>query len=101
MDAEVEAAEPSLIVVAQTYFHDWRAEIDGQPAQLLRANVAFQAVQVPAGTHKIHLFYQDRAFEIGAAISVCMWVNCLVSYVALRRRLQPPTPAREDDDDYF
>jgi hypothetical protein len=86
VDAEVEASEPSLVVVAQTYYHNWRAEVDGRPASLLRANVAFQAVQVPAGAHKVHLFYRDRAFEIGAAISLCMWVNCFVGYLALRRR---------------
>jgi hypothetical protein len=96
VDAEVEADEPALVTVAQTYYHNWRAEVDGQPTSLLRANVAFQALQVPAGTHKIHLFYQDRAFEIGAAISGCMWVNCLVSYVAMRRRLLPPAPAPAD-----
>jgi hypothetical protein len=101
VDAEVEAAEPSLVVVAQTYYHNWHAEIDGQPAPLLRANLAFQAVQIPAGTHKIHLFYSDRAFEIGAAISGCMWLNCFVSYVAMRRRLLPPAPVPEDEDDYF
>jgi hypothetical protein len=98
VEAEVEAAAPSLVVVAQTFYHNWRAEIDGQPAPLLRANVAFQAVQVAAGTHKIKLFYKDRAFEIGAAFSICMWVNCLVSYLALRRRELPASPAQEDDD---
>jgi hypothetical protein len=86
VDAEIEAVEPSLVIVAQTYYHNWRAELDGQPVPLLRANVAFQAVQVPAGAHKLHLFYRDRAFEIGAAISGCMWVNCLVSIAAMRRR---------------
>jgi len=101
VDAEVEAAAPSLVVVAQTYYHNWRAEVDGQPAPLLRANVAFQAVQVPAGTHKLHLFYQDRAFEIGAAVSLCMWVNCFVAYLALRRRDLPPAPATNEGDNYF
>ena len=51
VDIEVEAAEPSLVVVAQTWYHNWRAYVDGQPAPLLRANHAFQAVQVPAGRH--------------------------------------------------
>ena len=83
VDAEVEAAAPSLVVVAQTYYHDWRAEIDGQPVPLLRANVAFQAVQVPAGTHKLHLFYHDRAFELGAAVSLAAWFVCL--FVCFRR----------------
>jgi hypothetical protein len=52
-------------------------------------------------THKLHLFYRDRAFEIGAAISLCMWVNCFVAWLALRRWEQPPSPAPDDDDDYF
>ncbi len=86
VDFEIQAAGPTLAVIAQTYYHSWRAELDGQPAPLLRANVSFQAVPVPVGVHRVHLFYQDRAFAIGAAISVCMWVNCLVSYLALRRR---------------
>jgi len=86
VDFEVQAGEPVLAVIAQTYYHWWRVEIDGRPAPLLRANFAFQAVAVPPGTHQVHLWYEDRAFEVGAAISVYMWVNCLVSYVALRRR---------------
>jgi hypothetical protein len=86
VDFEAQADAPALAVVAQTYYHNWRAEIDGQPVSLLRANVAFQAVQIPAGSHRVHLYYQDRAFELGGAISLCMWVNCLVAWLALRRR---------------
>ncbi len=85
VDVEVEAAAPSLVVVSQTYYHNWRAEIDGQPARLLRANVAFQAVQVPAGTHRIHLFYRDRAFEAGAAISAVDWLAAM-ALLLIRRR---------------
>ena len=96
VDFECVAAGPALAVMAQTYYHDWRAEIDGQPAPLLRANVAFQAVPVPAGTHRVHVFFQDQAFQLGAVISICMWVNCFVSYLALRRRELPPSPARSD-----
>jgi hypothetical protein len=88
--AEVEAAEPSLVVVAQTYYHDWRVEVDGQPVQLLRANYAFQAFQVPAGTHKIRLAYEDRAFEIGAAISGVAWLGSFSALLLLRRRCLNP-----------
>ncbi len=102
VDIEAEADEPSLVVIAQTYYHNWHAEMDGKPAKLLRANVAFQAVEIPAGTHKIHLFYQDRAFEIGAAISICMWVNCFISLLAMfRRRLPPAEPDPEEEDNYI
>jgi hypothetical protein len=79
VDVEAQADAPSLVVVAQTYYHNWQAAVDDAPVPLLRANVAFQAVQIPAGRHRIHLFYRDRAFEIGAAISICAWVFCCVS----------------------
>jgi uncharacterized membrane protein YfhO len=72
--------------VAQTYYHNWRAKIDGQPTTLFRANYAFQAVLVQPGKHQIHFFYQDRAFEIGAVVSICMTVSCFLCLVWLRKR---------------
>jgi len=89
VDFQVQASAPALAVIAQTYYHNWHVEIDGQPAALLRANVAFQAVQVPAGTHRVHLFYRDRAFELGAGISICAWVGCLAGWFVLRRGRSP------------
>ena len=85
-DVVAEAVESSLVVVAQTYYHNWHATIDGQPARLLRANVAFQAVQVPAGRHNVHFFYRDRAFQFGAAISGLGWATSLAALVRVRRR---------------
>jgi hypothetical protein len=84
-DIEAEAAGTSLVVVAQTFYHNWRATVDGQPTPLLRANVAFQAVQIPAGRHKIHLAYEDRAFETGAAISIAAWLGSLLCLIRLPR----------------
>ncbi len=92
VDAEIEAAEPSLVIVAQTWYHNWRAYVDGRPAPLLRANHAFQAIQVPAGRHSIRLIYEDRAFQFGAAVSIWMAVNCFILLRLLRKcgfRQQP------------
>jgi hypothetical protein len=91
-DIEVEAAEPSLVVVAQTWYHNWRAYVDGQPAPLLRANYAFQAFQVPAGQHYVRLAYEDLAFQFGAAVSICMAVNCFICLHLLRKRQLRPQP---------
>jgi Bacterial membrane protein YfhO len=86
VDAGVEAAGPALVVIAQTYHHNWRAYVDGLPAPLFRANVAFQAVPVPAGLHKIHLVYVDRAFQAGAVISIGAWLGCLIGLFAVPGR---------------
>jgi len=84
VDIEVEAQKPSLVVVAQTYYHNWRVYVDGQPAPLLRANLAFQALQVSAGQHHVQLIYEDRAFKTGAAISIGAWLGCLLYLLRLR-----------------
>jgi len=85
VDLEVEAAAPALVVVSQTYYHDWRAYVDGKPAPLLRANYAFQAVQVPAGKHDVRLVYKDRAFQIGASISALGLLGCVAGWIGSRR----------------
>jgi hypothetical protein len=86
VDIEVEATEPSLVVVAQTCYHNWRAYVNDRPAPLLRANHAFQAIQVPAGRHHVRLAYEDLAFQFGAAVSICMAVNCFIFLHLLRKR---------------
>jgi Bacterial membrane protein YfhO len=83
---EAEVKEPAMVVIAQTFYHNWQATVDGQPTKLLRANVAFQAVQISSGKHEIHLVYKDHAFEIGALISGVGWFFCLSAIFILRRK---------------
>ena len=77
--ADTQANAPSLVVLSQSFYHLWQAEVDGQRVPLLRANLAFQAVQVPAGPHRLKLVYRDHNLLIGAVISffsmaVCVWL---------------------------
>jgi uncharacterized membrane protein YfhO len=55
--------------------------VDGKPARLLRANHAFQAVEISQGRHRVRLIYQDPAFEAGAVISLLALLACLISMV--------------------
>ena len=86
VDIEVEAGAPSLVVVAQTWYHNWRAEVDGKPARLLRANDAFQAVEISEGRHRVQLIYRDRAFEIGAGVSLLALLACLICVATSSRQ---------------
>jgi hypothetical protein len=89
VDADIHAAEPSLVVVSQTYYHDWRAYVDGHETPLLRANHAFQAIQVPAGAHHVRLVYKDFSFRDGATISAMTWLVCLFALcIPIFRRRQ-------------
>lgn len=79
VDVDVNAESASLVVVAQTYYPRWRAYVDNKPVPLLRADYAFQAVEVPAGKHHVRLSYEDRSFHIGALISGLSLLVCVAA----------------------
>jgi hypothetical protein len=71
---EATAVAPSMAVIAQTWFPSWKATIQrpGQSptdADVLRANLAFQGVLIPAGQSSVRVFYDDHSFKLGAAIA--------------------------------
>jgi hypothetical protein len=68
---------PAMLVVAQSYYHCWKASVDGKPVKVWRANYAFQAVEVPTGRHEVRLKYTDHSFWAGAALSVSALGLCL------------------------
>jgi len=81
----VETPSPALVVVAQAYHPNWRARVDGRPAELWRANYAYQALQVPAGQHRVELQYQDRAFAVGTSVSALALGLTLAGWIWLAR----------------
>jgi hypothetical protein len=98
VEAEVEAGNPALVVISQSYAAGWRASVDGKPALLMRANHAFQALEVPAGRHRVHLIYRDRGFVCGGMISVLTLAACAVGWIWLRRAKMRVVPRRDRGD---
>jgi hypothetical protein len=84
VDIEIETAQPSILVVAQSFYLRWRAYVDDRPAKLWRANHAFQALETPAGAHHVKLVYEDQPFRAGAVISGVTLLGCLAT--GLRRQ---------------
>jgi uncharacterized membrane protein YfhO len=66
----VETENPTVVVIAQSYHPNWRATVDGQLTELLKANHAFQAIRVSAGRHRVVLRYRDRMFQAGCVVSL-------------------------------
>lgn len=71
------AATNALIVIAQAYHPAWQASVNGKTVRLLRANHAFQAVEVPPGNNTVELSYVDTRFRLGSGVSLLALAVCL------------------------
>jgi hypothetical protein len=62
-------SQPGYLVLAYTYYPGWRAEVDGRPTELLRANYMFMALPLEPGEHRVTLRYRPVSLILGAFIS--------------------------------
>jgi len=58
---ETDAPASALLVLNDVWHPWWRADIDGTPAEILKANVLFRAVEVPAGRHTVRFTFHPFA----------------------------------------
>lgn len=67
----IEAAveRPAVLVLRDSFDPSWRAEVDGRPVPISRANDLYRAVPLPAGRHVIRFSYKPREFLAGLNLS--------------------------------
>ena len=79
---------PGVLVVGEVYYKDWKATVDGQPAEILKANHVLRAVALPAGKHDVIFKYDSSVVKEGATVSIVTFIVTLVACLvaALWRR---------------
>jgi hypothetical protein len=58
MSVEAETSGNGYVVLVDAWDPAWRVWLDGRRVELLRANVAFRAVAVGAGRHRVEMRYR-------------------------------------------
>ena len=79
------AKEPEVMLLTIPYSSGWTAQVDGEPAKIMRADTAFMAIELPAGEHRIELRYMTPGLVQGALVSAAGLV-CLVALAVVLRR---------------
>ena len=75
----VELDRPGLVVVSEIYYPDWKATVDGAPAEVLRANHVLRALALGAGRHQIVFRYDASLLNRSAAVSVAAFALSLLA----------------------
>jgi len=71
----VDAPSAGYVILVDTFYPGWQATIDGEPAKIYRANLAFRAVFTEAGRHQVKFSYRPAGFTFG------LWttgITCLI-----------------------
>jgi len=60
----------SYLVVAENWYPDWRASVDGAPVKTVRGDWAALTVPLPAHARRVELTFDSPGYRAGRAISV-------------------------------
>jgi hypothetical protein len=82
---QIEATQPGWLVMSETWYPGWRAELDGRQVDILRANYQFQAVAIPEGSHKLKIIYDPGSIKIGSLISFAALLLILAAVMMIRK----------------
>jgi hypothetical protein len=63
IEIETESAYGGMLALHDTYYPGWIAEIDGTRVPILRADVLFRGLEVPAGSHRVLFRYAPFALD--------------------------------------
>lgn len=78
----VDAPSDGYVVLLDTYYPGWEAEIDGEATEIERGNWFFRAVPVGAGHHEIAMAYRPRWLRTGAVASLTATAGLALAVVA-------------------
>jgi hypothetical protein len=70
VELEVNLQSPGLVILADVFYPGWRLEIDGRPAEILRANRLMRGAVVAAGSHRLVYTYRPDSLVVGVGLSV-------------------------------
>lgn len=73
-DFEVNTDKEQYVFMSVPYSKGWQAKVNNQDAPLIKADIAFMALLLPAGKHHVELSYETPYWRLGGFISLAVWL---------------------------
>lgn len=86
---EVTVPQDAWLVLVDTYYPGWGAEISSEPVRVERVNGAFRGVPVSQGQSTVTFSYWNRLFPVGAGVTAISFL-IILSLMILPERLTNP-----------
>ena len=73
------ASADRLAVFSEIYYpNGWKAQVDGAPVDVLRADWTLRAAQLPAGEHDLVMRFDPDSYRIGANVSRASSITLII-----------------------
>ncbi len=92
-----DARVPGQLVLHDTYYPGWKAELDGHSVPIRPANAAFRAVAMPAGRHRVRFTYHPASVYVGLYVSLAallVLIGIVIAALVRSRRGSPEAPRK-------
>lgn len=84
LDFKVKTPSQALIVLADSFYPGWKAEIDKKEVKILPVNINSRGIVVPSGTHQVNFSYQPMSLRNGAIVSLLSLIGLVLIMVFWR-----------------
>jgi hypothetical protein len=92
---------PAILVLSEVYYPDWKVEVDGTPAKLLRADHILRGVALEGGDHEV-VFRYDTAIitksVYASSITLGVVILILIAGLAVSSRGRSGGSTRHSSD---
>jgi hypothetical protein len=85
LTVNVRSPRPSLLVIADAYYPEREAWVDGVNTEVVPTNLALSGVPLSSGSHRIELRYVPTSLYLGTAITGFTALLWLCGYLIVRR----------------
>lgn len=91
---------PSMAVFSEIYYPaGWEATVDGEAVEILRADYALRALELPEGEHNIEFYFSPESYRTGANVSKASSLVLYLLFISLAviSLIQPTTKKLSKD----
>jgi len=80
----IDAKKEELAIFSEVYYpKGWQISIDGQPAEMIRANYTLRALPVPAGKHTIEFRFDPQSIKVTDGIAYAALLIMLLTALTI------------------
>jgi hypothetical protein len=76
------APKPAYLLIAENWYPDWHATVDGKPTQVYRADHTLLSVVLPPGAREVTLHFASAAYARGKLVTLAAFLATLALLAA-------------------